>query len=76
MADSHLTPPPYAWLLLGIFTVVMAVVATCTGEAWSRGCVVYRAKKPVEFWFVVAIYYVGGVFLIGYFLFEVYGFPN
>lgn len=39
---------------------MLAVLGTCTGEAWARfGRVVYRAKEPKQFWRLIAIYYLG-----------------
>jgi hypothetical protein len=64
--------PMYGWLLFGVFSLFLAVVGTCTGEAWARfGRVVYRAKEPKQFWRLVAMYYLGGVCFIGYFLYKV-----
>ena len=65
--------PPYALFIFGVFSLLLAVVGTCTGEAWARfGRVVYRDKEPKEFWSLIAIYYLGGVCLIAYFLYKVY----
>jgi hypothetical protein len=71
MPDSHLTPP-YGLLIFRVFSLFMAVVGTCTGQAWAlSGRVVYRAKEPKQFWQLVAMYYLGGVCLVGYLLFKV-----
>jgi hypothetical protein len=73
-SDSN---PPYGLLLFGGFLFLLAVVATCSGEAWARyGLVVYRDEKPKKFWWLVASYYLGGLGLIGYFLYQVYGLAN
>ena len=67
--------PPLIYLVLGVITLSVAVVSTCTGKTWGRfgGWVwVYRAKEPNEFWWVVAIYYLGSVLFIGIFLYKVY----
>ena len=62
--------PMYGLLLFGVFSLFLAVAGTCTGEAWARfGRVVYRAKEPKQFWRLVAMYYLGGVCFIGYFLY-------
>jgi hypothetical protein len=64
------TPTPYGLLIFGVFSLVLAVVGTCSGKTLARfHGVVYRADDPKWFWWLVAIYYVGGVFLIGYFLY-------
>ena len=64
--------PPYVLLVFGVFSLFMAVAGTCTGEAWARYGRVYRDKEPKQFWRLIAIYYLGAVCLIGYFLFKVY----
>ena len=67
----------YGLLVFGVFSLFLAVVGTCTGEAWARfGQVVSRAKEPKQFWQLIAIYYLGGVCFIGYFLYRVYGLAN
>ena len=66
----HAGSPMYGLLLFGVFSLFVAVAGTCTGQAWARfGRVVYRAKEPKQFWRLVAIYYLGGVGFIGYFLY-------
>ena len=65
---------PYFSLIVGVISFSLGTVWTCTGRAWIRfhGWV-YRAEEPTDFWFVVAMYYLIGVFLIGYFLYKAYG---
>jgi hypothetical protein len=76
MPNSDVSPP-YGWLIFGAFLFLLGVVGTCTGEAWARyGVVVYRDEKPKQFWWLVASYYLGGLGLIGYFLYKVYGLSN
>jgi len=66
--------PPYGLLILGVFLLVLAVNGTCTAEAWAHfGLVVYRDEEPKQFWWLVASQYLGGLGLIGYFLYKVYG---
>jgi hypothetical protein len=68
---------PYGLLFFGIFSLFLAVAGTCTGEAWAfLGRVVCRAKEPKQFWQLIAIYYLGGICFIGYFLYKVYGLSN
>jgi hypothetical protein len=75
MPDSDLGL--YVFLIFGVFSLFLAVAGTCTGEAWARyGRVVYRAKEPKQFWRLVAVYYLGGVCLIGYFLSKLGHFPK
>ena len=62
-------PTPYGLLISGVFFLLLAGAATLTGEALARGGVVYRTEEPKEFWWVIAIECLGGVGLIGYFLY-------
>jgi hypothetical protein len=72
LAYSDLTPP-YGLLMCGVFLLFLAVGGTLTGETLaSYGQVVNRAEDPKEFWWTVAIYFLGGVCFIGYFLYKVY----
>jgi hypothetical protein len=61
---------PYYFLILGGILFFAAVVSTCTRKTWTRfqGCI-DRAKEPSDFWWVVAIYYLGSVLFIGIFLY-------
>jgi len=69
--------PPYILLILGFALFFGAVVSTCTGKTLARfRGLVYRAKDPSEFWWLVAIYFLGAVFLIGTFLCKVHAFSN
>jgi len=63
--------PPSILLILGIISFSAGVVWTCTGKAWVRfhGWV-HRATEPTWFWWSVALYYLCGVALIGYFLYR------
>jgi hypothetical protein len=75
MPDLHsLLRPPYIYLIFAIVSFSAAVVWTCTGKALVRfrGWV-YRAEEPNRFWWEVAMYYLGGVFFIGVFMYQVYG---
>jgi len=58
--------------LLGGFCVIVAVLSTCTGKALTRGQgLVSRAEDPKTFWWIVSIWYIGGILLIGGFLYKV-----
>lgn len=61
---------PDIFLILGVISISAAAVFTCTGKAWVRvhGWV-YRAKEPRWFWWEVALYYLVGVWFVGYFLY-------
>jgi hypothetical protein len=60
--------PPYVLLILGFASILAAVVSVCTGKTFYRG-LVYRAKDPSEFWWLVAISFLGGVLFVGMFLY-------
>ncbi len=63
---------PYYFLVFGAIFFVAAVVSTCTGKTYGRyGGWAYRAKEPREFWWAVAMYYLGAVCFVGYFLYKV-----
>jgi len=73
MPDSNLTSQ-YGLLLCGVCFFLLAVAGTLTGETVARiGRVIYRAKEPKQFWGAVAVQYLGGLFLTGYFLYKLYG---
>jgi RsiW-degrading membrane proteinase PrsW (M82 family) len=75
MPDLHsLLRPPYIYLILGAISFSGAVVSTCTGKSWGRfGGFVYRAEEPNQFWWLVAVYFLGGVLFIGIFMYDVSG---
>ena len=76
MDNSHLRPP-YALLFFGIFFFAIAVFGTCTGQIWGRnGEKTFRAKDPKTFWLGTISYYLGGIGLIGYYLYKVHAFSN
>ena len=58
--------------MLGFISLAGAVVSTCTGKTWLRlhGCII-RSREPGEFWRTVATYYLLGIGLLGYFLYQV-----
>ena len=66
--------PPYTLFAFGMFVLFLAVIYTYTGKAWSRfrGWV-YRAEEPRRYWLEVAMYYLLGFGVVGYFLYEVSG---
>jgi hypothetical protein len=69
---------PYYFLVSGVIFFIAAVVSTCTGKTYGRygHGLASRAKEPSEFWWTVAIYYIGGACFIGYFLYKVYELSN
>ncbi len=74
MADP--LKPPYVFLLLGDISISAAALFTVYGKVWVRfhGWV-YRAKEPRWFWWEVVLYFLVGVWFVGYFLYQ-YRFLN
>ena len=64
---------PSILLITGILSFSAAIVWTYTGKAWIRfhGWI-YRAERPTRFWWEVAMYYLGGLFLIGLYLYKIH----
>ena len=69
---------PYYYLVFGAVFLVASVVSTCTGKTYARygRGLASRDKEPTAFWLTVAIYYIGGVWFIGIFLYNVGGLSN
>ena len=66
MLNQH---DPRLPLILGIVFFLGAVVSTCTGKTSARtGRMIYRAEEPRTFWGVVAIYYLGALVFIGFYV--------
>ncbi len=56
---------------------VMAVAGTCFGKLPGRfGYVGSRAKDPKQYWSALAMYYLGGIGFIGYYLYKIGAFSN
>jgi hypothetical protein len=63
------------YLILGVISLFVGVVSTCTGVSWARGgSVIRRNEEPKEFWEDVVASYLIGVCFIGYYLYQVYRF--
>lgn len=72
MADP--LKPPYIFLILGDISISAAVIFTVYGKVWVRfNGWVYRDKQPGSFWGEVAIYYLGGIWFVGYFFYKFHG---
>jgi hypothetical protein len=72
-----LVRPPYIFLILSAFFLCLGAVSTYTGKTWARyGRVVYSAEEPRQFWEVVAVYYLGSVWFIVYFLYKAHYFSS
>jgi len=53
----------------------MGVAGTFTGKFPGRyGEVSYRVRDPKQYWLAFAIYYFAGIYFIGYYVYEKYGF--
>ena len=61
---------PYVWLLLGFACFSVGVASMFAGKAPIRQWVC-RDKEPIFFWIVVAFWCIGGIWMIGYCLYEV-----
>jgi hypothetical protein len=68
---SYLIDRQHRFLLIGIVLLLMAVVFTLTGESLERGRMAHRAEEPKRFWWDVALFYLGGIFFIGLYLFNI-----
>jgi len=61
----------------GILMLVFALGGTLAGKLPGRfGEAASRTKDPKQYWSGLAIYYVAGIGLIGYYLYEVHAFSN
>jgi len=69
---SYLIDRQHRFLLIGIVLLLLAVVFTLTGETVEgyRG-MVYRAEEPKRFWWDVAPFYLGGIFFIALYFFNI-----
>jgi hypothetical protein len=66
---SSILEPPRIFLILGVISIIAAVVWISTGKVWVRfNGWVYRAKEPKWFWWQVVLYSIIGIFFIGCFL--------
>jgi len=59
---------PYIFLVAGIVLLSLGVASTCTGQVSGRFRWVYHTEEPGVFWWLVAIYFLGGVLFIGIYL--------
>jgi hypothetical protein len=64
--------PPQTLLIFALFLGCLVAVQTNMGKAWIRGGGwIYRAREPKRFWCYVAMYFLGGVGMIGYYFYLV-----
>jgi len=65
---------PYALLVIGIFSLLMAVIGTYSGETPARFAgVIRRTERPKKFWMQIITLYLLAACCIGYFLYNTYG---
>jgi H+/Cl- antiporter ClcA len=68
--------PNFIWFFGALF-IFLGVWGTFTGTVWARfGRAIYRTEDPRKFWRIVAMHFLCGILLIGYFLYKFYGLPN
>jgi hypothetical protein len=61
---SHFITEPYQ--LLGLLFLIVAGISMCTGKTLTRGQgLVSRAKEPMTFWLLVAVWFLAGIVFIG-----------
>lgn len=76
MHNAQLSRPDIL-LYGGILMLAIAMAGTCVGKLPGRfGEVASRAKDPKQYWSGLAIYYLAGIGLIGYYLYEVHAFST
>jgi hypothetical protein len=69
---SYLIDRQHRNLLVGIILLVVAVVFTLAGESLEPfGRRVSRAEEPERFWRDVALFYLGAIFYIALYLFNI-----
>ena len=68
---SYLIDRQHRFLLIGIVLLVMTAVFTLSGETLERfHGIVCRSKEPKRFWWDVVLYFLGGLFFIGLYLYQ------
>jgi hypothetical protein len=61
------------YLIVGVILISAATGWICMGKVWVRfNGWVYRAKEPRMFWEEVVLYYLGGAWFVGCFLYKTY----
>lgn len=68
---SYLIDRQHRFLLFGIVLLVMTAVFTLSGETLERyHGIISRAEEPKRFWWDVVLYFLGGLFFIGLYLYQ------
>jgi hypothetical protein len=69
---SYLIDRQHRFLLFGIILLIVAVVSTLGGESLERyGRIVSRVEEPKRFRWNVASFYLGGIFFIPLYFYEI-----
>jgi hypothetical protein len=69
---SYLIDRQHRFLLIGIIVLVIAVIFTLAGESLERyGRMVSRAETPKRYWWNVAMYYLGGIFFVALYFYQI-----
>jgi hypothetical protein len=55
---------PYHFL--GLVFLIVAGISMYTGKTPTRGCLVQRAEEPKTFWWLVAMWFLGGTVFVGF----------
>mgnify|MGYP007135453236 CR=1 FL=1 len=48
--------------LFGLFFLIVTGISMCVGKTRIRGGSVSRAQEPKTFWFLMAMYFLAGIF--------------
>ena len=68
---SYLIDRQHRFLLIGVFLLAVAAASILTGQGIEpRRRTVYRAEEPRQFWFIVTVFCLAGLFFIGLFLYQ------
>jgi hypothetical protein len=66
--DSLLNPN-FIYLIPGCIFIFAAVVSMRAGKTYGRfGVSASRSEEPAQFWWGVALYFLGGIFFIGIYM--------
>ena len=69
---SFLLDWQHRFLLIGIFLLVVTAIFVVSGETLERyHGIVLRTKEPKRFWWDVVMYFLGGLFFIGLYLYQI-----
>jgi len=64
------SPRPFLLFVFGTFLCGMGAVGAYRGKMSARFRWVYLDREPKSFWFLVAVYFLGGLGLIGLYFYS------